>query len=251
MSAAAISLIVFGCVFGGALVGIALRKVLPDHHRNEDSKDLVRSGMGLIGTMSALVLGLLVASAKSSYDTQRDEVTQLAAGIGLLDRVLAQYGPETKDVRDLLRAVVAWTIDRMWPESRSRPEGLEPEGPPGGLLFERVQNLSPKNESQRALQAQASAILIQLVQIRSLMTAQKGSSISMPLLVIVVFWLTINFLSFGLFAPPNATVAATLFVCAVSVALAVLLILELDQPYQGLIQISDAPLRDALAHLGR
>lgn len=251
MSAVSISLVVFGCVFGGALLGVALRKVLPDHHRSGDSKDLVRSGMGLIGTMSALVLGLLVASAKSSYDTQRDEVSQLAARVGLLDRVLAQYGPETKDVRDQLRVAVAGAIDRMWPRDRSQPQGVVPGSSGESALFERIQGLSPRSEAQRALQAQASSIVIDLGQMRWLMFAQKGSSISMPLLVVVVFWLTINFLSFGLFAPPNATVAATLFVCALSVAFAVLLILEMDRPFQGLIKISEAPMREALERLGR
>jgi hypothetical protein len=76
--------------------------------------------MGLIATMSALVLALLTNSAKGSYDTQRNEVTQVAASAILLDRVLAHYGPETKEARDLLKVSVAGMIDRMWPVTLSR-----------------------------------------------------------------------------------------------------------------------------------
>jgi hypothetical protein len=250
MSAVFVGLIAFGCVFGGVLLGIALRKVLPGDHLSADSKELVRSGMGLIGTMSALVLGLLVASAKATYDTQRDEVTQMAARVGLLDRVLAQYGPETKEVRGLLREEVARVVERMWPKGRQL-QGVDPGASEDSSLYDRIQGLSPKNDTQRALQAQASGMFIDLGQMRWLMFAQKGSSISMPLLAVVVFWLTINFVSLGLFAPTNATVKATLFVCALSVAFAVLLILEMDRPFQGFIQISEAPMREALARLGR
>jgi hypothetical protein len=246
-----ITLIVFVCVFAGALLGMALRKVLPEHHRSGESRDLVKSGMALIGTMSALVLGLLVASAKSSYDVKRDAVTELAARVGLLDRVLTQYGPETKDIRDLLRAVVARGIDQMWQKSRSPSSGLAREDSGGNVVYARIGELSPKNDAQRALQQQASGIASEIAEERLLMFAKRGSSISIPFLVVVVFWLAVNFVSFGLFAPPNPTAVATLFICAISVACAVFLILEMDQPFQGLIQISDAPLREALEHLGR
>jgi hypothetical protein len=86
---------------------------------------------------------------------------------------------------------------------------------------------------------------------RSLLLEQTGGSIPMPFLVVLVFWFTVIFITFGLFAPPNATVIAVLLVCALSVAGAIFLILELDRPFEGLIQISDAPLRSALARLGQ
>src|SRR5271163_2511215 len=95
--------IIMACVFGGALTGMVLRLILPEHHLSTDSKDVVRLGIGLIATMSALVLALLVASAKSSYDAQKTEVTQISANIVLLDLALAHYGPETKDIRAQLR----------------------------------------------------------------------------------------------------------------------------------------------------
>src|SRR6516162_5321823 len=117
MSSMAISWIVFGVVFGGALLGMALRRLLPEHQLSPDSKDVVKLGMGLIGTMAALALGLLIASAKSSFDTQRNGLAQLSANVTLLDRILAQYGPVTKECREQLRETVATMLDQFWPEN--------------------------------------------------------------------------------------------------------------------------------------
>src|SRR5215470_3938357 len=139
MSAIAIGSIVFACVFGGALLGMLLRGLLPDRHLSADSKDVVRLGMGLLATMAALVLGLLIASAKGSYDTQRGEVTQMAANVVLLDRVLAHYGPESKDARDLLRRYVAQVLEQMWPTTGAGSTALDPPGAVVEDLFERIQ----------------------------------------------------------------------------------------------------------------
>jgi len=251
MNYIAIRLIVFACVFGGALFGMFLRGVLPEQHLSADSKDTVRLGMGLIGTMTALVLGLLVASAKSYYDTQSSELTEMSAKIVLLDRVLAHYGPETKEVRDLLHSAVTRTLERLWPQdSRQHPQ-MEPTAAGGEIILDKIQELSPKNDAQRSLQAQALNMAIDLGKMRWLMFEQGGSFISMPLLATLVFWLAIIFSSFGLFAPRNATAIATLFVCALSVSGAIFLILEMYTPFEGLMQISSAQLRNALAHLGK
>jgi hypothetical protein len=247
----AISCIIFACVFGGALLGLVLRTVLPAHHLSAESKDLIKLGMGLVGTMAALVLGLLIASAKGSYDTQRNEVVQMSANLILLDRTLAHYGPEAKETRDALRAVVSRILDQLWSSNTSRPAGSEPTSAEGERFFDKVQELSPHSDAQRSMQAQAFNVALAVGQTRLLLFEQRGSSISMPLLVVMIFWLTIISVSFGLVAPPNATVIVTLFVCALSVSGAIFLVLEMDEPFSGLIQISDAPLRNALAHLGR
>jgi hypothetical protein len=181
VSSIATSCIVFACVFGGALLGMLLRNFLPEHHLDPDSRNVVNLGMALIGTMTALVLGLLIASAKSSYDTQE---------------------------------------------------------------------LTPRNDFEHSLQSQALLTAFEIGQTRSLLVEQAGSSIPMPFLVVMVFWLAVIFASFGLFAPRNATVIATLFVCAMSVSGAIFLILELDSPFSCLLQISDAPLRNAITHIG-
>ena len=251
MSPLAVAGIVFGCVFGGALFGMLLRGRLPQHHLSPETKDLVKLGVGLIGTMSALVLGLLVASAKGSYDTQRSELIQMSAKVVFLDRVLAHYGPETKETRDLLRRFVAGTIEKMWPEHGSGPAQLQPDKATGDTFYDKIQALSPQNDAQRSLQSQARSIAMELGQTRSLMFQQTDSSISMPLLVVVVFWLAIIFASFGLFAHPNGLAIGVLLISALSVSAAIFLILELDQPFDGLIRMSSGPLRSALAQLGR
>jgi hypothetical protein len=250
MSPVTTSLIVFACIFGGALLGIAIRARLPKEHLSPDTKDVVKLGIGLIATMSALVLGLLIASAKGSFDAQRNEVVQMSANVIFLDRVLAHYGPETKEVRTLLGRAVTTAIDRLWPADGAGVRELDTSG---GVenLYEKIQELSPKTELQRTAQAQAIKIFTDIGQTRLLLFSQRGSSIPTPFLVILVFWLALIFASFSLFAPENATVIVTLFVCALSVAGAILLILELDRPFGGFIQISSAPLRDALAQLGK
>jgi hypothetical protein len=245
-----ISWIGFACVFGGALLGMFLRVVLPEHHLSTDSKDVIKLWMGLVGTISAFVLGLLIASAMGSYNTQRSELTQMSTNIILLDGVLAQYGPETKEARGLLRRTVATAHDRIWLKKSSQ-SSEEPGGGWSKVLYEIIKVPGPKNDAQRLIQAQAVSLALNLTQTRWLMFEQESSQIPRPFLVILLFWVTIIFNSFGLFARPNATVIASLFVCALSVSAAVYLILDMDQPFTGLIQVSSAPLRDALAHLGQ
>ncbi len=254
MSSLTISGVVFACAFGGALLGMILRAILPEKHLSAESKDLVRLGMGLIGTMTALVLGLLVASAKGSFDTQRNGVAQLSANIIMLDRLLAHYGTESRDAREMLRTSVADMIEQTWPEESSEPgttkTGSRTEGKYEGLL-DKIQELAPQNEAQRSYQAQAMKLATDMGQTRWMLFAQKNSAIPTPFLVILFFWITLLMASFSLFAPPNTVVFATLLVCALAVSSAVLLFMELDQPYGGVIQISSAPVRDALAQLGR
>jgi Protein of unknown function (DUF4239) len=237
--------------FGGTLLGMALRLILPEHHLGPDSKDVIKLGIGLTATMSALVLALLIASTKSSYDAQRNELTELSANIILLDRVLAKYGPETKVARNLLDRSVVRLIAQIWPENGASAAEQDPTAIQADILYDTIEELSPQNETQRSLKAQVQKMTIDLAQTRWLLFEQGGSSIPMPFLILLVFWVTIIFLSFGLFAPPNATVIATLFLCALSVSGAIFLILELDRPFGGLIQISETPLQKALAHLGQ
>ncbi len=249
MSPIQVSTIIFLCIFCSALLGMWLRAVLPEHHLNADTKDLVKLGVGLIGTMAALVLGLLVASAKSSYDARSSELTQLAANTILLDRALAHYGPETREARGILKIATTRTIHQVWSQAGSA--GALPSQEGGGALFDKLQELVPHSDAQRVIQSQAESIMISIGQTRLLLFAQSASSISRPFLVVVVFWLSMLFVSFGLFAPRNGTAIATLLIAAISVAGALFLILDLDQPFTGLLQIPSTPMHMALSALGK
>jgi hypothetical protein len=254
MSPLAVSGIVFACILGGMLLGMILRALLPEEHLSAESKELVRLGMGLIGTMTALVLGLLIASAKGSFDTQRIGLAQLAADFIFLDRILAHYGTEAKGVRERLRVSVADMLQRTWPQENPQAEQTEAKvGTEGRYedLYEKIQDLAPTSEAQRTLKTQALKTAMDIGQTRWLLFAQKGSSIPTPFLVVMVSWITLLLASFSLFAPHNATTFVTLLVCALAISSAILLILELDQPFQGMFQTSSAPLRSALAQLGR
>ena len=254
MSALAISLIAFACVFGGTLLGMFIRTFLPGHHVSDESKDVVKLGTGIIATMAALVLALMIASAKGNFDTMSSELRQAGSRVILLDRIMAHYGPETMEARDLLRRSVTSAIARIWPEDKIRQAVAK--APEGRVDIETIQDklrqLSPRNDAQRWLQSRALQISGDIAEGRWLLVEQLGqSSVPMPFLVMLVFWLTVIFAGFGLFSPRNATVITVLLVCALSAAGSLFLILELDTPYEGLIKVSSAPLRNALAHLGQ
>jgi hypothetical protein len=248
-----IALIVFACVFGSALLGVFLRAMLPEHHLSEDSIGVVKLATGLIGTIAALVLGLLISSAKSSFDTVNSELVHNAASIVLLDRVLAKYGTETQEVRGLIKQSFATSIQTLAsrdpaqlarlrsPEAMRRVESLQ----------RKLEELSPRTEAQRRLQARALQLADEVLAVRRLALLQAVGSIPIPLLIILVLWLSIIFGAFGTFAPPNGTVIAALLLGALSTSAAIFLILEMNTPLDGVIGISLAPMRDALALLGQ
>ncbi len=248
MSSVTLSLIIFAVVFGGALFGMALRAVLPEHQLGDESKDAVKLGVGLIATMAALVLGLLIASAKSSFDTQNSELTEMSSRIVFLDRVLAHYGPETKDAREELRVTVVRFTELL---ASNDTKNSFTSSVSNESLYDKIEALSPQDDRQRALHAQAMSIVMNMGQTRWLLAEQTVNSVSRPMLTILTFWLTIIFVSFGLFAPRNGTVAVSLLVSALSVSGAIFLILEMYSPYAGILRVSTAPLKAALTHLGK
>jgi hypothetical protein len=252
VSALVVSFIVFACVLGGAALGMFTRSLLPDHHVNEDSKYIFKLGIGLIATLAALVLGLLIASAKSPYDAKQDEVKQGAAKIILLDRTLRHYGPEADPARAILRRLSASKTALTWMKS-DIDVGVRPGDVSPGIeeVQEKLRVLVPASEGQRWLQTRGLELSSELAQMRWLSIDQHSGSIPAPFLVALVFWLAVIFCSFGLFAPRHLTVYAVIFACALSVSSAIFLILELDRPFEGLLAISDVSLRDAIAELNR
>jgi hypothetical protein len=230
-----------------------VKRALPEHHLSSDSKEIVKLAMGLIASLAALVLGLLIATAKGSYDAQSNIVKELSANVLLLDRVLGKYGSETKEARELLRSVVQAIMDNLWPEASDRPANLAPgeARAAGDATYDKIAALTPKDDAQRALKTRALDIAANLAQSRLRLFAGRDSSLPRPLLVVLVFWLTILFIGYGLLAPRNATVVAVLLVCTLSVSGAVFLLLELATPFAGIMRVSSAPLRDALMVIGQ
>jgi len=244
-----IAVLVFAFVFGGALAGVAVR--VPAEHQDSDTKDVVKLVMGLVATISALVLSLLIASAHGSYDRQEGEVQELGAQLVQLDQVLAHYGPDTYESRAQLRRMVNVELARLWPDAGGAQSATQVPKKylPAEDLFETVGRLTPKSEAERSAQARALQLMTTMGTTIRLLHQQAGGSLSWPFFVVLVFWLVVLFAGFGLYARRNATVIAALFVGAMTVAGAIFLILEMNRPYSGLMEISRAPISEALAPL--
>jgi uncharacterized membrane protein YqjE len=213
-----ISAITFMLVFGGAFCAMYFRKIIAADHLREDVKDVVRLNTGIIGTIAALVLGLLIASAKNSYDALR-------IGIPIM-------------------------VDRITNEGRSGKSAPFETIPEAQHFVSKIQELKPATEAQHALQTRIVDAAVQLAQTRLALFTQSNESIPVPFLTILIFWLTVIFASFGLFVRPVPIVVGTFAVGALSVSGALFLILEMDQPFAGIFQISTDTLSNALAPLG-
>ena len=253
MNSLTIGFISAGCIFGGVLLGMLLQKVLPQHHLESDSKDTVKLGAGMLATLTALVLGLLVSSAKGSFDAMNAGIAQTGAKVILFDHILADYGPETKEVREQLRDTVASTIEKIWPDKKGGPGGLRAleSVDAAKTLQAKLRELTPKNDLQKSLLAQASQIGSDVLQTRLLLMEGQQNTLPSPFLVLLIFWLTGLFITFGMFAPRNGTVLAVLLICAVSVSSAIFLVLEMNRPLDGFIKASNAPLRKAVELIGK
>ena len=249
MSATLTAGMVAALLIAAVLAGRRLRRVLPDDHLNERSRDTVKQATGLVATMTALLLGLLVTSAKSSHDATRSQVIQMAARVAYLDRVLVEYGPEAAGIRSRLRNTTEEAVRRIWPEEKDAKIQLAPERHAGDELYTAVLRLAPREEVQQTLKAEAVAVAGELRRSRELLLAQSAPSISTLLLIVVVTWLMLIFVSFCLIAPDNATAALSLVISALSVSGAVFLILDLDRPFGGLMKISSEPMLRTLGQL--
>lgn len=249
-----VAFIVLGCSFGAALVGMYLNRALSERYLDTESREVVKLVMGLVATMAALVLGLLVASANGSHQEQTSELRDLSANIILLDRTLALYGPDAATVRSGLRDVVQQTHDSVWsPDGVRRPENLNSATVQSAAKTKlaQVAALEPKTDMQQMLKAHAFDQVDNVTKSRLQMFESRGGQIPWPFLAVLIFWICILFLGFGLLAHFNGTVTVALFLGAISVAGAIFLILELNEPYSGLLQISDKPLQMAIDQLNR
>jgi hypothetical protein len=234
-------------VFASAMVGILIRRKLPENHLSDETKSLVTLSMGVVGTLTALVLSLLIATASSTFNTRNQEITVIGAKVIQLDRLLRRYGPEADDVRDLLRRYTAMRLQDLFPAGGATPVL---EDPRTLALFEELEDRLARMEGNSAhkrwLLSQALVLTTDLTEVRWLLVGQNVLGIPAPVLLVVLFWLCLLFMSFGVFAPSNATVTVVLFLCAVAVAGAIQTILDLSRPFEGVVRVSVEPLRHAL-----
>jgi hypothetical protein len=253
LSSLVISLIVFACVLGGSLAGGYARSRLPKHHLEGDTRDIVKAGLGLLATLAALVLGLIVASAKNSFDTKTEEVQNAAVKLMHIDRSLRQLGSPGDVARRQLAELVKIRVNRVWSMGDSAGAALATINSKPTLedLQATLRTIPTTDPNQRAAANKALQATEDLAQVRALVIAQSGSAIITPLLVLLVFWFSVISAGLNLFAARNATTLAFNILCALSIAGAIFLVLEMDQAFGGLISVSDAPVRAAVRALER
>lgn len=229
-----------------------LQRRLPRHHLDKPSEEVVKICGGMIATIAALVLGLLVSSAKSNFDTVNEGIKQASAKIILMDRTLAQYGPEGQGARDQLKCSVLAGLEA----ARLRHSG---QGAPASEVHTNrsesfqalLRTLTPQTDLQRQLLSQAQQLASDVAQSRWTMMEEEQDQLPVPLLAVLIGWMMALFVTFGMFAPRNATVLSALFISAGSMAAAIFLILELNQPLDGVIHVSTAPLHVLVQQIGR
>jgi hypothetical protein len=249
MSGSAIGLIVAACVFAGGVVGTLLDRVLPPEHMSKETRDVVMLGTGMLSVLASLVLGLLIATAKNSYDTKDTNMRSFATDIISLDETLRQYGDGALAARRALREYTTTLLRDVWPEESANPYLV---GSPKALTFlertqEEIRALKVANDDQRRLVDQAFSSSTALLRQRWLLLEEGGPSVHATVTVILVCWITAIFVSFGMRAPRNPTVYTAFLLCSLAMGSAFFLIIELDRPFEGLLRISSRPVASAVA----
>jgi Protein of unknown function (DUF4239) len=243
----------FLAVLFGAAGAMWLRRNPSIAALDTGSRDLIRLGAGLLATLAALVIGLMIASAKNFYDSQSGNVRQLGTNVLLVDQLLAKYGPEAKPARSLLRETIPQATTRIWQENIRADPGRSTfvVSEAGERFYSAVEALKPSTDEQRSLKSRLVQMTTDLARTRLLIFTQSDNAIPMPFFIVLVFWLTAIFGSFCLFAEVKAIVIASVLVFALSVSSALFLIVDLSHPFEGLMQISDHHLRVVLPELDK
>ena len=250
MSPIIVSILIVACIFVGGLIGLSLNRVLRPDHLTKETQEVVRLSIGMISVLASLVLGLLIATAKSSYDTTASSVRNYGAELALLNETLRDFGGDASRPRDLLREYTQRLRDDIWPTDGTPPHLNDAQA--SALMEhvrEQVRALLPADDGQKWLRDQALAINENLLRDRWLMIGEQGRNVSPIMLGVLVSWVTLIFVSFGINAPRNAMVAASFLICSVAIGGAIFLILEMDRPVQGVLQISSWPINNALAEM--
>jgi hypothetical protein len=242
-----IGVLTLALTMAGAFMGWRLKKLLPHHHLTEETKKLVSASTAVVATVSALVLGLLISNANASFSRLGGEVTTLSAQILRLDRILLRYGPESQPARHVLREYAEQKAADMFPDDGSH---VRLGNPSTYELLQRLEDsllaLKPATPRDQWWLGQAMTLAGKIGESRWLIAQQVGQGTPKAVVALLVFWLTLLFASFGLFAPHNLTSAVILTLCALAVAGAVAMFLELEQGFGRVIHISPNAMRQAL-----
>ena len=248
-TAEVIGLVSFAAIFGGVLIGRYVARRLPGHHLSSETQSVVTVSVAVIGTLSALVLGLMITSANSSFSARADEVRELSLQLIRMERNLRRYGPEADDARAKLREWATAKTRQLFPE-KGQPS---PSSETTIVMFEKVQDavlaLTPHDERQKYLRTLCVNLSSTLIQARWSLEQRRGHTIPAPFLILLIFWLSIVFASFGLFAPANPTALVALFLCSVAVSGGIILIGELDNPLSGFIRLPSDSMHNALVEI--
>ena len=237
----------FGLIMAGTLLGMVVRSRLPEHHLTGDSKEVIRLSTALVATLTAVVLALLFAATRTSFEHTSGSVSRLAADISELDEILEEYGPDANPIRQQLRKELQPLMDSIWRDdavAAGRQIPTRSSHTTGALSM--LRELQPRTAAQSSLQARALQIGTDISQTRLLLFAQPPDSVSTPFMIVLVLWLVFIFTTFSMSSKPNVTLGIVLGICILSASGAVYLILELGLPFGGLMQVSGESLRNAL-----
>src|SRR5262249_34508294 len=205
----------------------------------EDTKNIVSVSMAMVATISALVLGLLISNANSSFSALGGEVTTLSAQILRLDRILHRYGSDADSARQTLFQYASQKTADLFPEN---PRDVHLSNPSTYQLLQQLEDemleLKPADARDQWWLGQAMTLAGKIGDARWLMSQQVGQGTPKAFVGLLAFWLTSLFVSFGLFAPRNVTTALFLTLCAMAVAGAVGMILEFEKGFGALVHIS-------------
>jgi len=247
MDSVKVTVIAFLVICGGAALGFAVRRFLREHHVEPRTQDAVKVATGVVASMTALVLGLLVASAKGGFDTHAVEARTFAVNVVLLDRSMRLYQPPLAEERKALAGFARDMRDKLWnPNSTLANDQLMHEL---DLVRNRFRNLDPQTPQDRSLQGRYMSLSDALVLAAEELLLQEPYSVPIHMIVVVDIWLAITFFAFALFAPFNLVSAVSLAVGAGAVALALFMIVEMDSPFQGFIVVSPATMDEAVQEI--
>lgn len=253
MFVVAFGLAALALIFGGGLLGLALGRVLPRHYMDESTQKVVQITTGTISVMAALVIGLTIAQARNTLASRDQQIEQLAANLAALDGDLARYGADTQPDRALVRQYAELKMRLTWPRDGRQPVLDTPQGLRLlQAIQDRIMALQPKDATQREALADAVRTSDKLIALRWELAVEHAHEVPRAFLFALVFWLTLLFVSFGLFAPGNAMTVASLFLGALCLCIALLLVVDMDDPFHGLglIAISPYPMEQAITSMG-